>query len=135
LAKTTLLPTMLVSVTAAAAMAIFGRPLIRALFSHRFDASYLPMVALLPGVVLLGATKILGNDIAGRGFPHYNALVAAVALAATIAADVILIPRFGAVGASCASTLVYGLTLIMSAMLYSRLEKVRLNTSETTKSG
>jgi O-antigen/teichoic acid export membrane protein len=127
-----LLSTVIVCVFAAAAMVVMGRPMIRLLFSHRFDASYLPMVALLPGVVLLGATKILANDIAGRGFPEYNAIVAGFVAVITVGADLLLIPRFGALGASFASSIAYGASLAMTSGFWHRVNRVASGPSALT---
>lgn len=121
--KRVLLPTVLVCGVGGAVMAVGGRPIIHFLFSHKFDASYLPMIALLPGVVLLGATKVLANDIVGRGLPEYNAVVAALVLVITIGADLILIPRFGALGASFASSLAYAASLVMTAIFWRRANR------------
>ena len=65
------------------------------------------MLLLLPGVVLLGGAKVLTNEIAGRGYPHYNSLNSGLALVLTVIFDLVLIPRYGVVGAALASSLAY----------------------------
>jgi len=76
------------------------------------------MMVLLPGVVLLGSAKILTNDIAGRGYPHYNSITAGLSLVVTIILNFILIPMMGVVGAALASTLSYVLTFLLSGGFY-----------------
>jgi O-antigen/teichoic acid export membrane protein len=99
----------------AVGLALIGRPVIEALYSGSFAAAYSPMVALLPGVVLLGGAKVLTNDIAGRGYPHLNSANAAIALALTLTLDLLLIPRHGVLGAAVASSIAYG-TIFLTAI-------------------
>lgn len=66
-----------------------------------------PMLALLPGVVLLGGAKVLTNEITGRGYPHYNSINAGLALVLTVVLDLVLIPRYGVLGAALASSIAY----------------------------
>ncbi len=91
----------------ALALAIVGRRTINLVFSAVFESAYLPMLALLPGVVLLGGSKVLTNEIAGRGYPHYNSLNAGLALVLTVGLDLVLIPRHGVLGAALASSIAY----------------------------
>jgi len=107
-----------ISSMGAIVLALFGRLVIRIILSAAFLDAYVPLVALLPGVVLLGAGKVLTNDIAGRGYPHYNSIVAGVALVITVALDLLLIPRMGVVGAALASTAAYSLTFVLAVVFY-----------------
>ena len=53
------------------------------LYSDEFRESATVLRWLLPGVVLMSASKILANDIAGRGRPEVNSRQSAVALRLT----------------------------------------------------
>ncbi len=66
-----------------------------------------PMAVLLVGVVALSLHKVLASDLSGRGLPQYPSLSSTVALGITLAADLVLIPRLGILGAALASTLAY----------------------------
>jgi O-antigen/teichoic acid export membrane protein len=99
-------------------LASLGRLVIRIILSDAFLDAYVPMLALLPGVVLLGAAKVLTNDIAGRGYPHYNSIVAGCTLVITITLDLLLIPRIGIVGAALASSAAYSSTFFLSVAFY-----------------
>ncbi len=88
-------------------LAFVGRPVINLVFSSAFVGAFIPMLVLLPGVVLLGGAKVLTNEIAGRGYPHYNSLNAGLALILTVVLDLVLIPRYGVVGAALASSAAY----------------------------
>jgi O-antigen/teichoic acid export membrane protein len=109
---------MVISTIGAIVLALFGRLAIRVVLSETFLGAYTPMLALLPGVVLLGAGKVLTNDIAGRGFPHYNSIVAGCSLVITVALDLLLIPRMGVMGAALASTVAYSSTFALAVAFY-----------------
>ena len=99
-------------------LALFAKPLIAFVYSSVFIGAYPPMLALLPGVVLLGSGKVLTNEIAGRGFPHYNSINAGVALVLTVVLDVLLIPRYGIMGAAIASTISYSAIFVTAVIFY-----------------
>jgi O-antigen/teichoic acid export membrane protein len=88
-------------------LSLVGKFLIRFIYSPAFIGAYIPMLILLPGVVLLGGAKVLTNEIAGRGYPHYNSINAGLSLILTVVLDLALIPRFGVVGAALASSFAY----------------------------
>lgn len=113
--------TLFISVLASIMIALIGRPLIRFIYSSEFSQAFLPLLVLLPGVILLGAARVLTNDIAGRGFPQYNSINSAMALIVTIGLDISLIPKFGILGASIASSIAYTLTFVMSLYFYRRV--------------
>lgn len=99
-------------------LAWVGRPFIRIVYSADFLPAYGPLLALLPGVILLGSAKVLTNEIAGRGYPHYNSINSGVALIVTIGLDLVLIPRYGVLGASIASSIAYTLIFLTSIGFY-----------------
>lgn len=107
----------------AAGLALIGQPLIVLVFSASFGAAYLPMLALLPGVVLLGSAKVLTNEIAGRGYPHYNSINSGLALILTVVFDVLLIPRYGILGAALASSIAYTLIFLVTLGVYPMVQR------------
>lgn len=111
------------SILCAAGLIVGGRPLIHLFFSRAFLGAYLPMVALLPGTALLGSTKILTSDIAGRGFPQFNSISAGCALVLTVALDFWCIPRLGVIGASIASSVAYGAVAVLSMCFYAKISR------------
>ncbi|RKY59611.1 MAG: hypothetical protein DRP94_03110 [Candidatus Latescibacterota bacterium] len=110
--------TLALTAAGALALGVVGRPLIGFVFSDAFLPSYGPMLVLLPGVVLLGASKVLTNEITGRGYPHYNSINAGVALVLTVILDLLLIPRYGISGAALASSVAYSVILFVAIGFY-----------------
>jgi O-antigen/teichoic acid export membrane protein len=115
--------TLLLTALGAVGLALVGRPFIEIVYSADFLAAYIPMLVLLPGIVLLGGGKVLTNEVAGRGYPQYNSLASGVSLILTVVLDLMLIPRFGVVGASAASTMAYATIFVLAIVFYSTVSK------------
>jgi O-antigen/teichoic acid export membrane protein len=72
--------------------------------------------ALLPGIVAVAPATVLAGDFIGRGHPAWNAQASVLVVFAGIALGLWLIPPYGAVGASIASSLSYACgTVLMLA--------------------
>jgi len=99
-------------------LVVFGHMLINFLFSASFAEAYVPMLALLPGVVLLGGGKVLANEIAGRGYPIFNSINSGLALGLTVVLDLALIPSYGILGASIASSISYSAIFVGAIVSY-----------------
>jgi O-antigen/teichoic acid export membrane protein len=88
-------------------------------------AAFLPAVAplrwLLPGILLGAVEKVLAADLIGRGKPQVTMISAVLALAVNVAANLLLIPRFGISGASMASSLAYSAAALVTMILFLRL--------------
>jgi O-antigen/teichoic acid export membrane protein len=100
---------LILALLAATFWAAFGRSMIELFFGTAFSPAYGPLVALLPGMVFLGIQRICGAPLLRLGRPFRFACVYAVAFAANVLLNVVLIPRLGLVGAGLASSSSYGL--------------------------
>jgi len=107
-----------VTMLGAIGLVILGRTFIELIYSFAFIDAYMPMLVLLPGVILLGGAKVLTNEIAGRGYPQYNSLNAGIAFILTVILDLVLIPRFGILGAALASSIAYTAIFFASVGFY-----------------
>ena len=101
-------------------MAIVGFPLIL-LYGKRFIPAIGPLLALLPGIVILSVGKVLASDLSGRGKPQYGAVGAVASLVVTVILDFLLIPRMGITGAGVASSLSYAVNTLVLLFYYVRL--------------
>jgi O-antigen/teichoic acid export membrane protein len=88
---------------------MFGGLFLRMFFGAAFEAALPALYWLLPGTLLYCVPRVLEGDLAGRGHPLICSLAAAMAVMATIALDLLWIPRRGIVGAAWASSVAYGL--------------------------
>ncbi|UCF09577.1 MAG: oligosaccharide flippase family protein [Candidatus Bipolaricaulota bacterium] len=91
----------------AAAMAIAGRWLLPLVFGGAFADAWIPLLVLLPGIVALAFHRVLIFALMSWGRPQEMSYAALLALVVTIVLDLLLIPRWGILGAAAASTLAY----------------------------
>ena len=98
-----------------AAVAPFAIPLV---FGARFTTSVPVVLALLPGTLALSLAKVGCSDLAGRGKNGYSSVFALACLVFTVAFDLLLIPRWGILGAAVASSAAYFLDslLVLAAL-------------------
>jgi len=117
----------------AVGLILLGKPIVLFIYSSVFLPAYVPMLALLPGVVLVGGAKVLTNEIAGRGYPHYNSINAGLAMVLTVVLDLILIPQYGVLGAALASSIAYTVIFFAAICFYLAVSrrKEELPTSQT----
>jgi O-antigen/teichoic acid export membrane protein len=117
--------TTLVSVGGAVAIAVLAPLLVWLLFGSAFLPAVVPLWVLLPGVVALGLDKPIASYQLGRGRPQISLYVALLATPITIAAYVLLIPRYGIVGAAAGSTISYLATTAIEIVYLHRVSPLR----------
>jgi len=78
-------------------------------------------VVLLPGVVSLSVAKVMTSYVNGRGHPGLVAIGTVASLILNIALNLVLIPRFGIVGASLSSLISYTFQAAVAVVFASRL--------------
>ncbi len=98
-----ILPILIVASAAVAALAELVP------FVYRDDfAGAIPVIRwLLPGITALAFAKIFSNYLAATGHPGLNTVAGVVGILVNLAANLLLIPRFGPVGAAGATTISY----------------------------
>ena len=99
-------------------LALLSYPVVILVFGGQYAAAVRPLQLLLPGVVMLSLGKVLASDLGGRGLLLYNTISSLVGLIATVALDLLLIPRWGINGAAVASSISYALTTLLVLGLY-----------------
>lgn len=105
----------------AIALAVLAGPLVRMLFGAEYIGAARVLVWLLPGIVVLSSARILANDLTARGRPDLNIWIGMTAFLVNIAGNLLLIPRYGLVGAAAATTISYGAATVACFVLYARL--------------
>lgn len=120
-ARRLLLPCIGVIVAAAVPLALLNSSVMTLLYGQRFHAAVAPALVLLVGMLLGGASGVASGYLYGRGRPGMNSLAMGCGVAVTVALDLLLIPRFGAMGASVASTAAYLTSDLLLILLLLRL--------------
>jgi O-antigen/teichoic acid export membrane protein len=89
-------------------------------FGDRFRGSIGDLRLLAPGAFGIIALKLLANSLTAQRKPMLGNVAVAVAFAATIGLDLLLIPRYGGAGAAAASTLAYSAGGAAVAVIFCR---------------
>jgi O-antigen/teichoic acid export membrane protein len=118
--------TVLVSVAGALVIAALAPLLVLVLFGSAFLSAIVPLWVLLPGVVAVGLDKPIASYQLGRGRPQISLYVALLATPVTVAAYVLLIPRYGIVGAAAGSTISYIATTAIEVFFLHRVSPLRI---------
>ena len=110
-------------ITALGALAFFflSRWLVQFLYSAAFLPAVQPLQILLPGIVALSVSRVLANDIAGRGRVMLNNYAVSGVVVTNVVLNILWIPRYGIAGAAWASTVSYSLGLLIMLFFYCRL--------------
>jgi O-antigen/teichoic acid export membrane protein len=111
---------------AAACLVLVCKPMISVLYTKEYLPSIYPLLFLLPGVIALSISKIIFSDLGGRGTPRYGAYASLASLFVTVGLDVLLIPRWGIVGAAIASSLAYTTNAVLAIVFYRRISGNKL---------
>ncbi|WP_209399708.1 polysaccharide biosynthesis C-terminal domain-containing protein [Pseudozobellia sp. WGM2] len=98
----------------------FSEFIIIGMFGESFEGSVSVLNILLPGVLLLTFFKVMNMDLAGKGKPWVALKAMVPALIVNIILNFVLIPDYGADGASIASTISYSLAAILFLFFYSK---------------
>jgi len=110
-----------ITAIAALVLALLSRWIVLLLYSEAFLPAAGALQALLVGIVVLSAGRVLSNDIAGRGFPGLNIYTGLAAVATNVVLNLLWIPRYGIVGAAWASTVSYTVSFLGALFFYCRL--------------
>ncbi|HEU20089.1 MAG TPA: flippase [Deltaproteobacteria bacterium] len=103
-----------------------SRWLIIMFFSEQYSSSVLPFQILLIGTIAISGSRILANDLAGRGRLIENIYLSAFSVVINIIFNIILIPRIGIPGAALATTISYIITFAGRAIIYSKISGNRM---------
>jgi len=92
-------------------LALAAAPLLPLVYGNDFRGAVVPAWILLAGLVGEGVAGLVGAYLYGVNRPGLNSLAIGVGVLLTIVGDVLLIPRYGAVGAALASAVAYVTTV------------------------
>ncbi|HSL33753.1 MAG TPA: polysaccharide biosynthesis C-terminal domain-containing protein, partial [Candidatus Limnocylindrales bacterium] len=113
--------TLAVSLVLAIPAALLGPRFVRFVYGPSFADAGVALRLIIPGVVAYSVVAILSRYLTGRGRPGTGTLVLLLGLATNVAANLVLVPRFGINGAAAASSLSYGLTAVVILVVFLRV--------------
>ena len=109
------------SLLAALGVILVGSPLIRGVYGTPFAGAHVPLLWMLPGLVASGFGSVLNTKLAGRGYPPVTMWAPGAALATNVGLNLVLIPRFGLVGAALSTSIAYSLWAAIVTAAYQRI--------------
>jgi O-antigen/teichoic acid export membrane protein len=101
-----------------------GWLLVPAVYGTAYQASVLPLLILMPGVVFMAIYKVLTRNFTSRDRQQVSILAAFLAMLANIGLNLLLIPLWGVVGAAFSSTLSYSLAGVLLLVFFSRETRI-----------
>lgn len=108
---------------------IFVSPLlIVGMYGQEFYDSIRVLQILLPGVIILTIYKVMNMDLAGKGKPWISMKAMIPALIINVAVNLLLIPKYGAIGAAISSTLSYSTAGVLFLFFYSKETQISIST-------
>ena len=128
--------TVFLALAGAVTLLVGGPIAVPMLFGHKFAGAVAPMLWLLPGLVMMALYQILTRNFTSRGKQEINIVAAVLALGLNVGLNVVLIPRWGIVGAAIANDLSYStaalvlLVAFVKGSGYSVREATMLSRSE-----
>jgi O-antigen/teichoic acid export membrane protein len=112
--------TIAVAVILAIPTFLLGPRLVRLVYGTAFVDAGVALRLILPGVVAYSVVAVLSRYLTGRGRPGTTTMIMLTGLTANVAANLVLIPRYGINGAAVASSVSYGLTAVLALVLFRR---------------
>jgi O-antigen/teichoic acid export membrane protein len=109
-------------------LALLAGVIVPGIYGDVFRPAIIPTQILLLGVSGEGVAGVITAFLYGRGRPGLNSLATGGGLVVTVVLDLLLIPRFGAVGAAWASAAAYLTTtgLLVASFRYVTRKRERL---------
>lgn len=101
--------TLFTTLVAAIFYAGVGSQLMVLFYGERYSPAIPPMFMMLPGIIMISLYQILSRNFTSRNRQQVNIIAAGVALAVNATSNLILIPRFGIVGAALSTAISYSL--------------------------
>jgi O-antigen/teichoic acid export membrane protein len=93
------------------------------IYKPDYSDAMFPLMIVLPGLVLKGLFRVLMGGLDGLGKPQYSTIASYVALACTVALNIILIPRFGMIGAAASTSITGAVAFFVMAHYYRKISE------------
>jgi O-antigen/teichoic acid export membrane protein len=100
---------------------LIGPSLFITVFGHSFNNVQLPFLLLLPGIFSISVTVLLAAFFSGNGHVKLNVTGTAIGLAVVLITDVLLVPKYGIIGAAIASTIGYSAFLVYALYYFRKM--------------
>jgi O-antigen/teichoic acid export membrane protein len=104
------------------------------LFSDKFIGVKPVIASLAVGIVMLSVSMIFSGFFSAINKPYHNTIGSAIGLVFTIGLGIVLVPRFGIIGAGAAASVSYFFITLYQFIIFSRMTKLRIADFMLTRS-
>ncbi|MCK9452909.1 MAG: polysaccharide biosynthesis C-terminal domain-containing protein [Bacteroidales bacterium] len=94
------------------------RELFEWVFSKEFGDIKIVIISLASAVIALAANTIFSHYFSATGQPRYNLFASLTGLAVTIPSLIVLVPRFGLLGAGISASLAYSMVVVYQGWVF-----------------
>ena len=112
--------TLFLTATVSLAYVVGGPFAIRFLYGVQFAGAIRPMLVMLPGIVMISLYMILTRNFTSRNRQGVNIVAAVAALGINVGLNVLLIPRWGIVGAAVSTSVSYSVAALILLVMFVR---------------
>lgn len=116
-ARMTLLVTLMIGV----GFAVVASVVVDLLFGEAYNQAVYVVLLLLPGILAWTPSRILANDLAARGFAELNLKNSYWVFGINATLSLCLVPLFGLIGASLATTVAYTMDLVLRLKVFDQV--------------
>jgi len=95
-------------------ISVSGRNLIQLFYSEAFIAASSPLSVLIFGMSLMAVFTLFTGVISASGKPYVSLRFSVILMPITFGANLVLIPKYGLLGAAIASTFTYGVGVVVA---------------------
>jgi len=122
--RETITPSLLLVIPSFFGAVVFSREILGIVFGEEFTIAWLVLIILMGEKILQSIHKILGRSLQGVDRPDLAAYATVAAVLANLLLNVVLIVRFGIVGAAIATTISFALNTFLHGYFLSRFVRI-----------
>jgi O-antigen/teichoic acid export membrane protein len=112
---------LLLGTATAIVLIVVGKPLVTLLYGVSYAPAVRPMYILMGGVVMVGITRVLMRFFTSVNQHHHNIYIMGSAAAINVALNMVLIPRYGVLGAAASALVTYTAQAIWAVIVFRKL--------------
>ena len=98
----------------------------RMIFGREFGEIRIVIAFLGFGIIALSFSMILSQFFSGINKPYHNTISSAIGLVFTVLLGLVLIPKYGIMGAGISATVSYTFQTLYQFIIFSRMTKLKL---------
>lgn len=100
-----------IAITLVSVLFIFasGKYLIGVVYGHEYISAYIPLIVLLPGILISCTTSVTVPYFTSKHMQKVTIFASLLSLIANLGINILLIPRYGIIGAAVSTTITYSL--------------------------